>query len=264
MGGAIVMKTNLEFTRWFTEALIKLSIKAKQDKKRLKEWVDRKLAANPNWLKEKRLKEVEKERIRKRQWREKNRDTQRQINDRSNKKHRAKDPDRYAKYARRYYWKDPEKARLAAREFRVRNKERIKIQKHERMKDPQYRIMMNIRQKVRRALSGRRKSDSAMRMLGCTHAELLRYLESKFQPGMDWSNYGYGPDKWCADHVRPLASFNLTDPLQQKLACHFTNLQPLFCNQNSMKTSFWNGKMWRHDDHNRACNQLEESYSSNN
>lgn len=250
---------NLNFTKWFAGSLVRLSIKAKRDTDRLKKWAENKLSENPNWLKEKRLKEIESERNRKRQWRSKNSDTQRQINDRSNKNNRAKDPERYRAYARKHYWKDPVKSRQEVAEYKKSNRERLRLLKHERMKDPQYRIMMNLRQKVRRAINGRRKSESAMKMLGCTHAELLVYLESKFTKGMNWLNYGYGKDKWCADHIRPLASFNLSDPLQQKIACHFTNLQPLWCKDNSIKTSQWEGRMWRHADHRNDSHQSSEA-----
>ncbi|APU88886.1 conserved hypothetical protein [Virus Rctr197k] len=72
---------------------------------------------------------------------------------------------------------------------------------------------------------------SAVRDLGCTIGELMVHLESKFQPGMTWDNYG----EWHIDHVRPLASFDLTDSEQCKRACHFTNLQPLWGPDNLAK-----------------------------
>ena len=72
---------------------------------------------------------------------------------------------------------------------------------------------------------------SAVRDLGCTIPELMAHLERQFQPGMTWDNYG----EWHIDHVKPLASFDLTDRLQFLAACHFTNLQPLWGPDNIAK-----------------------------
>jgi hypothetical protein len=61
------------------------------------------------------------------------------------------------------------------------------------------------------------------------------YLESLFSSGMSWENWGSGPDKWHIDHKRPLASFDLTDRDQVLIACHYTNLQPLWSFDNLSK-----------------------------
>lgn len=74
-----------------------------------------------------------------------------------------------------------------------------------------------------------------MRDLGCTIEELKAHLESLFKPGMTWDNWGHTGDVWHLDHIIPLASFDLTDPEQVKLACHYTNLQPLWATENLQK-----------------------------
>ncbi|MEM4726181.1 MAG: hypothetical protein QXG63_04505 [Nitrososphaerales archaeon] len=61
------------------------------------------------------------------------------------------------------------------------------------------------------------------------------YLESKFLPGMTWDNHGR--NGWHIDHVRPLSSFDLTDPEQLKQACHYTNLCPMWANDNIRKSN---------------------------
>lgn len=72
-----------------------------------------------------------------------------------------------------------------------------------------------------------------MESTGCTPPELRLHLESKFQPGMTWDNYGrYG---WHIDHIKPIAIFDMTDPAQAKEALHYTNLQPLWAKDNYSK-----------------------------
>jgi uncharacterized Zn finger protein (UPF0148 family) len=100
--------------------------------------------------------------------------------------------------------------------------------------ESQQRLKHNIRQRVRMALEGV-KSNSVTQSLGCTWEELRIYLQSKFQPGMSWENYGlYG---WHVDHIIPICNFNLDCPEEFKKACHYTNLQPLWAKDNLVKSN---------------------------
>lgn len=59
------------------------------------------------------------------------------------------------------------------------------------------------------------------------------HLESLFKTGMSWENYG---PVWHVDHIKPCALFDLTDPEQQRICFHWTNLQPLFALDNMRKS----------------------------
>ena len=48
---------------------------------------------------------------------------------------------------------------------------------------------------------------------------------------MTKENYG----EWHVDHIKPCASFDLTDPEQQAICFHYTNLQPLWAVDNIKK-----------------------------
>jgi hypothetical protein len=48
---------------------------------------------------------------------------------------------------------------------------------------------------------------------------------------MSWDNYG----EWEIDHMTPLTSFSLQIREELIKACHFTNLQPLWKDQNKTK-----------------------------
>jgi hypothetical protein len=81
------------------------------------------------------------------------------------------------------------------------------------------------------ALKRKYKSKSTIKLLGCSIEECWQHLESKFQPGMTKENHGL----WHVDHIRPCASFDLTDPEQQKICFHYTNLEPMWAIDNLKK-----------------------------
>lgn len=70
-------------------------------------------------------------------------------------------------------------------------------------------------------------------MLGCDFEFFINYIESKFLSGMTWQNHTR--TGWHIDHIMPCASFDLTDPEQQKKCFHYSNLQPLWAEDNLRK-----------------------------
>ena len=94
---------------------------------------------------------------------------------------------------------------------------------------------VNLRNRINGALGGINKSASTQELLGCSVDEFVSYLESKFTDGMTWENRGRSG--WHIDHIRPCATFDLTDPEQQRQCFHYTNLQPLWAKQNLSKGS---------------------------
>jgi len=97
------------------------------------------------------------------------------------------------------------------------------------------RVAINLRNRINGALSGINKSASTHELLGCSVDEFVSYLESKFTDGMTWENRGRSG--WHIDHIRPCATFDLTDPEQQRQCFHYTNLQPLWAKHNLSKGS---------------------------
>ena len=97
--------------------------------------------------------------------------------------------------------------------------------------DIQYRLSKALRVRLCNALERGTKSGSAVRDLGCSISFLKRYLEEQFQSGMTWENYG----KWHIDHKYPLSKVDLTNREQLLKVCHYTNLQPLWAEENLRK-----------------------------
>lgn len=124
------------------------------------------------------------------------------------------------------------------REARRQHPEKYrKIQRREmaeQMKNPQFRMRRNLRKRAYKALKGISKSAATLSLLGCSVEHLAYHLESQFRPGMTRENYG---SVWEIDHIKPCASFNLLDPEQQRTCFHWTNLQPLFSEENRRKSN---------------------------
>ena len=97
--------------------------------------------------------------------------------------------------------------------------------------DPRQKLMANLRIRLHRAI--RNGNGSAVVDLGCSIPEFMDYIEKQFLPGMTWENWGR--DTWHLDHIKPLASFDLTDREQFLEACHYTNFQPLWAMDNMRK-----------------------------
>ena len=102
-------------------------------------------------------------------------------------------------------------------------------------KDKNYRLIVTIRNRIKRVLNGIRKSDKSFNLVGCSLPELKLYLESKFLPGMTWDNHGYGDNCWHIDHVLPCAAFDLTKEEHQRKCFHYSNMQPLWQKDNLIK-----------------------------
>ena len=142
----------------------------------------------------------------------------------------------YQKY-KKYYTEKRKKRNSDPRcipHIRAYNKKWIKNKRHN---DINYRIKGNLRNRIRDAIKGRRKSATTIKLLGCSWDDYVKYIESLFTYGMTWNNYGRGNGKWNIDHIIPLASFDFNVQGEQEKAFHFTNTQPLWEIDNFKKGS---------------------------
>ena len=138
-----------------------------------------------------------------------------------------KDPDKKRAYNRKYYQEN--KSTLIA--------SAVAFKRNRLATDPAYRAEHNLRRRLHIVVKaqGTAKAYRFNSVTGCTAPELKTHLEAQFRDGMSWENYG----EWEVDHVRPCASYDLTDPEQQKECFHYTNLQPLWRKENAEKKAKW-------------------------
>lgn len=102
-----------------------------------------------------------------------------------------------------------------------------------RKTDSAFVILANLRCRVRAALKSQsaKKSYTTEQLLGCSIPELRHHVANQFHLGMCWENHG----EWELDHVRPCRSFDLRDPEQQRECFHYSNVQPLWKEDNRAK-----------------------------
>ena len=135
-------------------------------------------------------------------------------------------------YQKQYWLDNKEKNKEQMKQWRLNNKEKLNYYYRNKTKtDPIYKFAKNQRRRMWAALKGISKCESTLILLGCSIEECWNHLEQQFEPGMTRDNYGL----WHVDHIIPCASFDLSDPEQQKFCFHYTNLQPLWAIDNMKK-----------------------------
>lgn len=109
-------------------------------------------------------------------------------------------------------------------------------QKEKYHNDPKFALKKNLRDRLSKALKSKKwiKGSKFSQYIGCDLETLKKHFESKFKEGMTWDNYGNGPNDWVIDHITPLASAETLEQIYE--LCHYTNLQPLWRIENSLKS----------------------------
>jgi hypothetical protein len=136
-----------------------------------------------------------------------------------------------------------ERCRARTRKWQANNRNHInKYLKNRYDNDPNYKMRTVLSARLRYAVVAQNleKTVGTIELLGCSTQELRQHLEGQFREGMSWDTYGfYG---WHVDHIRPCASFDLTQEDQQRACFHYSNLQPLWAKDNLSKGDKWEGE----------------------
>ena len=181
-----------------------------------------------------------------------------------NKEYQTKNKEKYRGYKKKWELENKEPAKLRRKDWENRNQEKIKIKRlknkdknkeymkkyyeknkyklnpkqvayfrNRRNTNIQCKLSVNLRKRLYMALKTNCKRGSAVKNLGCSIEYFKQFIESKFQSGMTWNNYGQRG--WHLDHIKPLSLFNLEDKSQFLEACNYTNYQPLWATDNIKK-----------------------------
>lgn len=103
--------------------------------------------------------------------------------------------------------------------------------KYKEQNNPLYGRKVKVRKMITSYVRKYSSTDRYIDLLGCTIREFREYLRSKFKVGMSFNNYG----EWQIDHIVPLVTANTIEEVDR--LCHYTNLQPLWAEENMAKGS---------------------------
>jgi hypothetical protein len=145
-------------------------------------------------------------------------------------------PDKRKLAQQKYYLRNKEKLNKQSIEYRKNNKEKVNRKNNETTKlrkklDPVYKLKCGFRRNISMFIKrkGYSKKSKSHIILGCTFEHFKLHIESKFEPWMNWENYGlyngelnYG---WDIDHIIPLSTATCEDDIV--ILNNYTNLQPL-------------------------------------
>lgn len=152
--------------------------------------------------------------------------------------YRKNNPDKVKLWKKNYAEKHKEQIREKTRLRRINNREKENERSRRyRNSSPQNILKHNLRNRIRLVLKGLRRGGHLPELVGCSIDFLKKHLESKFQEGMNWDNYG----KWHVDHIKPCEAFDLINIEEQKECFNWKNLQPLWGKDNISKGAKYNG-----------------------
>jgi hypothetical protein len=150
-----------------------------------------------------------------------------------NKQYKLKNPDKVRQCVKNWKLMHKDKTKLYKKQYDLNNKNKINKQRNkhrkQRMKiDSGFKIHDILRSRMKQALKsqGIKKCQKTLDCLGCTAIFYQNYLQSLFKPGMTLENKEIR--KWEQHHIKYCSTFDLSDPKQQQLCFHYTNVVPLW------------------------------------
>ena len=142
--------------------------------------------------------------------------------------YRKNNPDKNKEYVKA----NADSVKERRKNYRQKNRTKInEYEKNRKATDPKYKLGCDIRRTIIDSFRQNffNKSSKSYQILGCSLEEFKTYLESKFEPWMNWDNRGkyngelnYG---WDIDHIIPLATAETIEDIIR--LNHYSNLQPL-------------------------------------
>lgn len=126
--------------------------------------------------------------------------------------------------------------------YALKGNEMAKAWQKKNMNNIEFRTKKRLRGRIYVALKRGIKSESTMKLLGCSIDYFKKYFESLFTDGMNWNVYLKGGIH--IDHIIPCKNFDLTNSEEQHKCFHYSNLQPLWELDNlrkgvSIKSGLW-------------------------
>lgn len=151
------------------------------------------------------------------------------------KKYREENIELLKEYMVVYYQENKEHIDLLRKDNKNKDIEKSREYHRQYMRkrvssDNIFKLSKNLRCLIKKSLSIKIKTKTrTSEIIGCSIEEFKSHIESKFEPWMNWNNWGkyngelnYG---WDIDHIVPLSGATSEDDVY--ILNHYTNLQPL-------------------------------------
>lgn len=175
-------------------------------------------------------KKYEKEKNRKKEWKNNNLEYFKEYRE----KNKINEIERHKNWVEN----NKEKVKVYQKKYLDENREEIKNKRNQYIKiRNENDFIFNIQNRVRCRLyhflirNNITKKSKTFEIVGCTPEFLKEHLEKQFKEGMSWDNRG----EWQIDHIIPLSSAKTEEEIY-KLS-HYTNLQPLWAEDNLKKSN---------------------------
>jgi hypothetical protein len=158
-----------------------------------------------------------------------------------NKKYYKSNLDNIKERHKSYYLNNAESCKEKMADFKKNNPNYNKdYNKERKLIDPIYKLNLIIRSRINKffKLNKINKKNNTFDIVGCSPIFLKEHIENKFTEGMSWDNRGlFG---WHIDHIIPLSSAKTEEEIYK--LCHYTNLQPLWAEDNLKKSNKYYGR----------------------
>jgi len=126
-----------------------------------------------------------------------------------------------------------------------RSKRSVEYRKERENEDLSFRFAIRARTRIKSAFRNMstRKDTKSFDLLGMSGAEFASHIMNhpNRHESFTLENYGVA---WVVDHIRPIASFDLSNVEHQKEAFHWSNCSPMGKKENTQKGNYWNGFWW--------------------
>jgi hypothetical protein len=164
-----------------------------------------------------------------------------------NKLYRINNPEKIKEIKKIYESSNKDKINNMKREWADKNPEKRKsaATKYQRKKrqDIYYRLLDSFKTSFGSMLK-KNNCFSKLKLLKYNREELIKHIESTWQEGMSWENYGLRG--WHIDHIRPLSSFDIEQEEELLKAWELNNLRALWASENLSKSSNYMGIKYRY------------------
>lgn len=144
-----------------------------------------------------------------------------------NKNYRNENKEKIKEQKKEYRLKNIEHIRQKNKEYLPIRKEKIK---EKRKTDKNFQIKEVLRSKIHKLLKNQKTS--FLKILGCNFEQFKKWIEFQFEEDMNWDNFG---KIWQIDHILPIYQFNLLNENEKNICFSWTNLQPLYNDENRKK-----------------------------